>query len=83
MSARVTLKLMLDNVVFIGHALFSEAFVLYLVSLARCRHSKCELAKLLNEEESFREILEDKDSTIRQKDEIILRLKSDLNDKNR
>jgi len=48
-----------------------------------CRHSKCELAKMLNNEKSFREILEKKDSIIRDKDETISRLKRDMNDHNK
>ena len=62
---------------------FVNARLCFNDSLDRCRHSKCELAKMLNKEKSFTELLEKKDSIIRDKDELISRLKRDLSDKNK
>jgi len=47
------------------------------------RHSKCELAKMLNTETSFREILDKKDAIILDKEEKIMHLERHLKDKNK
>jgi len=50
------------------------------VFLCICRRTKCKLAKLLNEEKNFREVLEKKDSLIRDKDEKIRHLEREWKD---
>jgi len=69
---------MLDSVAFA-----STVFRFTCTYVSGCSHSKCELAKMLNNEKSLREILEKKDSIIRDKDETISRLKSDMNEHNK